>query len=330
MMRSVVRVGLGLVVALAAGCPVPVGPPQAKCPDWGCGSNAANMGQGLSFHELDASGVNANSAGIKYKSFADAAGNPLTLEVVGHELSGTDKSGTVLRRAALVGAMLELEQAGQPYPVRIRAVGQVDFWVAPREPIPTYTFEYRPPGGDFTTLCKATTLSSEWKGTAVQLALVFQGDRYDAAKKTVIATGTAVDAWFNIACAGTAVAKMHLLRHTDAGSTGPYQTTPDQRQAMLKMVTDDICGTGQSFTVDGEEVYYTDQRGWYGWPFSAVPATYESIWTPKGALCLNEPRRLKEDATVGPAVAGACPALPPCQPLLANWQASGYGLSANP
>ena len=58
-----------------------------------------------------------------------------------------------------------------------------------------------------------------WKDVERE-AITFEGDHYDAEHKRV--TGTKFkDGWFNFACAGTAVAKMHMLRHTRAGSIVP-------------------------------------------------------------------------------------------------------------
>jgi ADYC domain len=61
---------------------------------------------------------------------------------------------------------------------------------------------------------------------------------------------------------------MHLMRHTNAGALTAdghiaYPTTTAQRQAMLKMLTADYCGTGRSFTVDGQALKYGDSGVWY-------------------------------------------------------------------
>jgi hypothetical protein len=172
-------------------------------------------------------------------------------------------------------------------------------------------------------------------GHNVPFALIFAGDRYDAVHKTVKIDPPS-SCWFNIACAGSAMAKMHLLRHTTAGSDADHATTQPQRQTMLKMITDDICGTGQSFTVDGENVYYEDMWLWH--PFAAVPGSIEAMWGDQGALCLDEPRRQREDASTLARIGHVCK--PPSCPVtvsdydtwpgLAASGGFGYGLSANP
>jgi hypothetical protein len=217
----------------------------------------------------------------------------------------------------------------------------INFWVKPEcsECFWSYVFRWQrfnaqiPDGGKkaLPSLCKEgggiDPLPPEWNAGAPSwgslagvMALVFQGDRYDAKAKTVFQTGPAVEGWFNIACAGTAVAKMHLLRHTQAGesNTGQCQlsTSPDERQAMLKMITADVCGGGHSFTHDGKDVRYMDRNHFRSFDLAKDPSPYpslpgssslEGVWTSKGAACLSTPRLADEWK----------PALPPAPPTLA-------------
>jgi hypothetical protein len=133
-------------------------------------------------------------------------------------------------------------------------------------------------------------------------AIVFEGDHYDTDNKTV-SDISADKGWFNLACAGTAPFKMHMLRHTKAGSITPDGTpritTLPQRTAMLKAITADYCGDGRGWTGDGTKLYWTDARGWFQWPSANIVGEpdskgIEAIWGPNGALCLNTPRRLPE------------------------------------
>src|SRR5262249_17031235 len=98
------------------------------------------------------------------------------------------------------------------------------------------------------------------------------------------------------------------------------------------------CGTGHSFTGDGEYVFYADQRLWHPFPSDPLDpmkyaiATYEAIWTDHGAICLDEPRRLRE---AGPSVLDAIKLecglkSPSCSAMLGNWWSFGYGVTANP
>jgi hypothetical protein len=369
----------GVFGVLAPGCPGPAAAPPAVtpapaslsgvCGTWLCQTNSASMGDKLFFHELDASSNLPNAAQIRYVRFEDASRAPLTLRISGHAITATDASGAFHQGTRLVGATLVLEVTRgstiELFDVRIKDVGEIAFWVRPDlERVPTYTFEYRSQSprsgtGDanvFEPLCTSKDTSSEWDrqaGVDRALALVFAGDRYDPHTKKVT-TGPELELeqrrdgsrWFNVACAGSALAKMHLLRHTAAGvagiAGGQLSTTADERQAMLRMLTDDICGTGYSFTVDGEDVFYMDAKGWH--PFAPAQArTVEAIWTKEGAFCLDEPRRLVEDQTILSGITAECAKTRPVrscrtpspgEPVydLSNWQQApgAYGVSANP
>ena len=102
------------------------------------------------------------------------------------------------------------------------------------------------------------------------------------------ATGGATAGWVNIACATTALAKLFLVRHTEASQT--QTTTRAERQAMLKMFTADVCGDEHvSFTVHGQPLYWEDSKGITRFPPS--PRRLEAIWNENGAVCLDRPRR---------------------------------------
>jgi hypothetical protein len=231
------------------------------------------------------------------------------------------------------------------------------FWAEPREPVVFYEFRVRtlsPPAGSrdpadpdgtgpTTAICRGGALTSDpdWSGVEYS-ALVFSGDRYDRVRKTVSSTPPG-EAWFNLACAGTTMAKMHLLRHTAAGSFNRQgldrSTTLDERQAMLKMLTADYCGDGRSFTEDGHHLEYADAGGWYTnpWgPFNGRGTSFEAIWGPDGAVCLDTPRLVIKDEIVCDPLKRELPLNrpPPCADLkkLAKlgWKALGHVASANP
>jgi hypothetical protein len=329
--------------------------PFLHCPDWGCGENAASMGNLLPFHEGDASGEFPNGAGLCFQGMMKPDGTPLTMIVVGDRLIGLDRlTRQQLEGLDLVGSSLLFEHADwQPgqrcqdtpagprtaYVVEITDAIPINFWVNP-ECGPcfwSYVFKYGLlTSTDRAFLCKERVqLHAEWGMLASQAALVFTGDRYSAPDKLVTATGIDAGSWFNVACAGTAVAKMHLLRHTEAGilpasSFCPERTTSrEERTAMLKMITDDICGTGHSFTRDGKDVFYMDRQGFH--PFNLREGRPpEAIWTESGAVCVTQPRLQNEDPGTLAAIANECPdRLVPCDQYLPDWPQYGYGYSAN-
>jgi ADYC domain-containing protein len=359
--------------------------PDTTCGTWLCQTNAASLGDGLYFHELDFSGNFANDAGIKYVGFQ------LSNQVLAPEVDDKGIVGTIAGDPAtkLAGnnvadavITLERESNGQRYEVRIvNPVGKIRYWVAgdpPAEAINTYELLYRKidqkgnPRCAWRSLCTARDVSSEWSAMGSTHALIFSGDRYDPHTRMVSILDAKRDKkasdWVNIACAGSAAAKMHLLRHTETGSltfswtspsTGktyppqgvapPYRTTLEERQAMLRMITDDICGTGHTFTRDGESVYYADVLGWHPFQTPVNVTSIEALWGPNGAICLTQARREKECVGSTCQARAAClgkPAgklIPDCTSFgltpatWPNWRQiplpSGitvYGISANP
>jgi ADYC domain len=192
------------------------------------------------------------------------------------------------------------------------AIGRTNYWATPPEVVRTYTLTYT---------SEAQPEPQPLCTTSVNEALLFAGDRYDAERKTVTATGGATAGWFNIACAGTALAKLHLTRHTEASQTVP--TTAAERQAMLKMFTADVCGDGTSFTVQGQPLLWADAKGLTA--FASAPASLEAVWSDRGALCLDTPRRPELEA----AIAAHCPRPPRCSELSPAALAKGHVTSAN-
>jgi ADYC domain len=147
--------------------------------------------------------------------------------------------------------------------------------------------------------------------------ILFAGNRYDAARKTVTETGPSTRGWVNLACAGTALAKLFLLRHTEASQEVP--TTRAERQAMFKMFTADVCGDGASCTVHGQPLFWADAKEITRFP--ETPGSVEAVWNENGAVCMDQPRRPE----LADAIDGHCGPLPRCTP-----QSVGHVVSANP
>jgi hypothetical protein len=213
-------------------------------------------------------------------------------------LAGSDLVGLKLYLRDATGAESVIEFAG---------TGTTAFWAGPAGSVPTYTLSYTSATqSDPQPLCTANSND----------AIIFAGDRYDAEHKTVIATGDVTAGWFNIACSGTALAKLHLTRHTEASQV--MKTTAVERQAMLKMFTADVCGDGTSFTVHGQPLLWADAN--HLTSFGQPAATLEAVWTERGAMCLDTPRRPE----LAGAIAARCGQLPKCT------DQRGYVISGNP
>lgn len=309
-------------LAVAGGCvavdrspDTTAAPLAGGCPKWGCGDNSPLI-DGIYFHELGLFGQ-SNDGGLRIVDFRKA-GASYALRVDGDRLMG-DGPGLALIGDDLVGAEIVLTDGVETYIVYVEHVSRtMSFEVAPHTPIETYRLGYSV-GPDSTTLHEDVCPEDN-----VLEAMIFTGDRYGAAQKTVTVGGDA-DRWFNIACAGSAPAKMHIFRHTTAGSTAATVTSQAERQALLKMFAADYCGTGESFTFRGQPLTWSN-----GWSPIGAYETFEAVWDESGALCLDVPRLAAKggpnyDPNIGEKVSDMCPWLERC-----DGSVTGYVSSANP
>ena len=227
-----------------------------------------------------------------------------------HELNVTgapNAAGLVV--TAVKGRQIDVrDSSGMAHTILIAAVGSVTMPVGAAEKVPVYQMTY--------TNAKQPVPQPLCAGGENE-AITFSGDRYDAASKTIIATGDETRGWINIACQGTALAKMFLNRHTEVSQR--VATTRAERQAVLKMLTGDVCGDGTAFTVAGQPLLWKDQKNVT--TFMAAPASIEAVWSDTGAVCLNEPRRPEFAAEI----AAHCGRLPRCSD-----STRGYVTSAIP
>ncbi len=281
--KSIVAGALALVATSCVESPETTTSEEALlgCPFWGCGENTPVV-NGWTFSELDLAGA-PNDAGISLAGLVKN-GQHYQPTVDGDRLRGKSLAPKLyadIEGYDLVGATLLLRAPDMIYPVVIDGVYYTDFFVAPGAPVEALAMYVDLPGTGSPWLCK------NLDGGADAAAILFRGDRYDPHTKEVIATGDDAGTWFNIACAGSALAKLHLNRHTEAGSDADHTTTLAQRQALLKMYVADYCGTGESFTLPGEPLHWANREGWSKLDGNE---TFESYWDAGGALCLDEAR----------------------------------------
>lgn len=318
---------------------------QAKggCPLWGCGENSPVINT-WDFHELNAYGV-ANTAGVKLHGLWKG-GIEYQPRVTGAVLEGFPKSGVgpVLQGAALAGSYFDVQTPdGVHYQILITKVSNnVGYWIAPDSPNETYELLYTKSDTPSAArpLCKNPPGEHDPEGhlwTNAYEAFLFTGDRYSTRNFTVTTDERVTEGWFSIGCAGSALAKLHLNRHTAAGSTPSYQSTQAQRQAMLKMYVADVCGTGFASTKQGEPLRWENQPGWDTLP--GVISSYEAIWGPQGAICLDTHRlegtQFWIDFDMENQIAAHCPGNqlpPPCNlvPGVISWPPGSYLVTANP
>jgi hypothetical protein len=353
--------------------PRPIAGFSPTCPSWSCPGNAGTIGDGIVFDGLDLSSVHGEVKidRVEVRPRVGAT-YPSELQVARDVLMAKARSGAVIPAHHLTAEgsgqalVIILKHGADRYELELRHANQVNFWA---QPVSGTVMGYRftvfkltrgpfqkriSPGSD---LCRGEQLESNGWGGVEYHALAFAGDFFD--KATVRVEAPPSPSWFNLACAGTAMAKMHLLRHTEAssnpGGMPPQLTTRAQRTAMLKMLTADYCGTGRRFTQDGHPLLWKDVNGWYtsrGFPIglSTVPASQiEAIWSADGATCMNTPRLA--DSGWAPEVTrdvvlANCPGpftiwfgpypllLPPvhrrCDEAVAQWPAGGHVISLHP
>jgi hypothetical protein len=309
-----------------------------ECPTFMCGTNSpviANFG----FWELNlppSLGVAGlpNNVGMQVVEFVQGSQAYLP-RVVGGRLFAVSSS-TTLAGAALTGGWFYLRNGSRIFKLQVTDVSSVDAWAVTtggnHVMLETYSLDWTEfvngSWGRFQNLCNNPPSRESpdlltMTGANTYRTLLFEGDRILADKKL----DTGVDTtWFNLGCAGSALAKMALTGHTEAAHVaGTFTTTLAERQTMLKMLAADYCGDGTAFTVAGQPLNWADDHNTM--KFISLPAqlVLESRWTATGAACLNQPRvdvhpTTLSDQVFGPGVniynlvQSYCPAQmpPPC------------------
>jgi hypothetical protein len=234
-------------------------------------------------------------------------------------------------------------------------------WSPDADPIESYWFRYTLP--KFCTHTRYGTTCSWYRplcknkpdGAMAMPAVVFEGEVYDPDAFTVtdkaMVAPPGVGTWFNIACAGSIPAKMHMIRRTRAAAMDPSDEigmpppSTEERQAFMDVWAAKYCGPTRSFTENGHQIRIRGTTGMLRVDLNVgfTDDNYQSIeavWGAGGALCLNEPR-LNDGNHVGytrDEVINECAtvygyALPPCpDDVLQTWMSipGALALSANP
>lgn len=287
---------------------VPTGGP---CPRFGCGANSPVVDT-FEIHELSLRPGQQNLQGFEIETPNKVPaliqrGQIWQLHVQDGRIFGTQKAGAVrLEGQALIGATIPVKRGKQRYVLEINGVRDMQFFVPPYDRVEAYTLGWREITKDRSqNLCSAIKdledqaiadpegLARETLGMAVFESIVFEGDRVDADAKTM--APKADDSWFNFGCAGHALAKLRLTHNTVHGQAAGLPRAWEQRQATLKMLAADYCGTGLPFTVAGQPLVWRGDQMVFWRP----PRVLEARWNEQGAMCLVEPR------LVHPTPAGA-------------------------
>lgn len=342
------------LVFLASACAAPDAAPDrhayAKiviededCPSTGCGVNAGFV-IGSYFGELHWKHL-ANPQGVKFVDFANLPPGTNKLIVKTNRFVAVGPFGASAENAALEGSTLNVQVEGAIYPVKISKVHRKSQYWAKKENdiVETYKFEYQPlPVTVWKPLCLAEpTVSSELQYDAV----VFDKERFDADDKTIFAEPDTN--WFNIACLSGAAGKTFMMRHTIASSKAPtVATSGDERQALVDAWTANYCGNGHSFTETGTHLLLRDSYKWiatsslWSWADESEITSYEAVWGPDGAVCMNEPRFYIDDEEAEQQIRDYClevrgTPLPHCSDIEddldipVKWMDDGHILTAN-
>jgi hypothetical protein len=322
------------------------------CPPYICGLNGTWLGSGVPFRTLHRSPYRHNEANLSILKFLGPARDrshrePLTLHVDGDRLHPTG------RDVVEPGSVLLLGPADTPggapsqptYELTITGVDDsqkflVECAGCTRATYHVYQFSARSLDDDCPLEVCAPRLDDGSNAThnLIGNAVIFQGDFYEPGYtvRTAAAPGYDDDT-FNIACVGTAISKLHLLRHTAASQGGPTDPLPppvDKRQALLRMLTADYCGAGHPFTHDGVPLHFgIDLMAGYDGLLNPGPnppaidpntgitvpawslfrldqaggmASVDALWTADGATCIGTPRQLTADPQIWTKIEAVC------------------------
>lgn len=310
-LSSLIATGLTAAVSLlgAAGCAldtVEFGQIQQaegteSCPDpIQCNVPYTELDTGAhEINEIDISGTSANSHAVTFAGFKDATGNPVTLSVEGGEFVATNGFGGTVTGASLVGYVIELDVGGIVAPLvdvslEITGYTQDDAWLSSASGVVRIAkYGLAQNVGTGTPLTAQQHICPNQSDPTAASVFLLMGETYDPDNIAVNANQTN---WLTLACEGSALAKMALLNYgpqSDFDGLG-NAATADQRQATLKMITADYCGVGESFTVDGAQLYWRnrDDNVSGGWISNAA---LEALWDENGATCLDSTRLAGED-----------------------------------
>ncbi len=293
---------------------------NGSCPPWGCANSPEVLHYGL--HEANLLGVRdqhgislARGGRNKRVQIWSAAGIPYDLYIVKNRFVGLSHDGqSALYGQDLLLAELHVLANGTPlYNITIRRVREIPFPVGEPDPLEVYVLTWHEPGTGINAskqVCNGPPDPkmkdhAELLGMLHDETLIFAGDR--VVPETMTMNKRADYDWFNFGCAGHTLAKLHLTRNTITS-----QPSPDWagRQATLKMLVADYCGTGDPITESGVPLRWQSEF----MPYFPTPGPIEARWNENGAQCLSTPRLGASSPNfpdVWAAIEAACPTLPP-------------------
>lgn len=236
---------------------------------------------GLSFNGISLNGVSFNGISFNGTSLAGAS-------LAGVGVAGTSSKGLPLVATSVVGppltgaALIGSSWTGVTYEgvqVKLR-VDAASAGAAPNTDLWFYGLSYQTTSGWF-PLCGLDALNLPIQ--AVSVAGVWRQVPGDLASYGPSATQ------FSLACRGKTIAKCVELGYK------PYRGYTDQLASCVRLLRGDFCGSGVSYTLDGNALNLYDRVGVQAdvaqWP-------PEAEWTPSGARCVNSNNAARFDLVV--------------------------------
>jgi hypothetical protein len=256
----------------------------------------------------------ANEAGLHLIGFVDANDQQFALDVSGAELRAETATGQLVAAGGgLVGWRIRLENAdAETLDIHIRGFSNsaVTSMANHAMKLSGYAMAYQDPDGSerFFNVCPDVKYNPD--DIAVT---VLGGETYDSGAKTV---NEATSRWFTLACRGEAAYKLKALGYGPNFTGGTIPSTVAERQATLKMITADYCGTGHSHTEQDTPIQWSDTRG--SVTVGPTPGSQlEAYWDSTQALCVSAMRRPLLDLECMDLP--ACGAVPPVGTLWTTW-----------
>jgi hypothetical protein len=290
---------------------------SGNCQEWLCGTNSPEIAN-FGFWELNlppslGTAGKRNNAGFQLLYFVQKNEKYLPKVFEGRLTASNDK--VTLSGSQLVGGWLVLVRGSRNFKLRVTEVGRAVSWAQSSKGLvvlESYKLDWTEftagsNGKEFENVCNNPP--NQENGELLHMlqfhTLLFEGDRIDAKPKL----DTGIDnSWFNLGCAGSALAKMALTGHTEASRhAGTFDTKIEDRQAILKMFAGDYCGDGTPFTVAGQPLSWVDDA--LTMNLAAVPLKREARWYEKGAACLDDARVDVHPTTLSTATFGATPSI---------------------
>jgi hypothetical protein len=287
---------------LILGCAEPIEHAQVEqalgCSYIWCGMNSSKLGD-IYTHEFRLDGEPTDAGFSIAKVVKENEIYQLVVENGQFVLHGET---TTLTDEDVNGAMITVNHVdGSEYWIHIGNSQLTPYWVNAAAELRTYELSWTrlqggSPKGEWQNVCTnppdKTVDTFAMNGHS---AVVFEGDRIDGATKTV---GDPDTNYFNIGCAGHALAKMALTGHSYPGvKPASIKTTVEQRQTFLKMVTADYCGDGTPFTVPGTSLDWASEQAWL--PYFYAEGRLEARWTKAGVSCIDTLRLEPKNPTGG-------------------------------